>query len=192
MGGLGLCDPSSIADFEFDASVSITSPLIHDIIQQRTKFSAEVLSDQHRAKVDVVSSQHQRQASRVSELMSLLSGDLCRIVQLSSEKGASSWLSVLPIEENGFALHKGAFRDALCLKYGWLPSGLPTKCVYGHGFTVNHAMNCSCGGFLFYVIMNLGISLQLYCLRFVMMLLWSQFCSHCLGNLFDMHCQCRG
>ena len=27
---------------------------------------------------------------------------------LSSEKGASSWLSVLPIEEHGFALHKGA------------------------------------------------------------------------------------
>ena len=25
MGGLGLCDPSSIADFEFEASVSITS-----------------------------------------------------------------------------------------------------------------------------------------------------------------------
>ena len=147
MGGLGLCDPSSIADFEFDASVSITSPLIHDIIQQRTKFSVEVLSDQRQAKVDVVSSRHRWQASRESELMSLLSGDLCRIVQLSSEKGASSWLSVLPIEEHGFALHKGAFRDALCLRYGWLPSGLPTKCVCGHGFTVDHAMNCSSGGF---------------------------------------------
>ena len=33
MGGLGLCDPSSIADFEFEASVSITSPLIQEIIQ---------------------------------------------------------------------------------------------------------------------------------------------------------------
>ena len=43
--GLGLCSPSSIADFEFDASISITLPLIQ-IIQQRTEFSAAVLSDQ--------------------------------------------------------------------------------------------------------------------------------------------------
>ena len=35
---------------------------------------------------------------------------------VSVEKGASSWLSTLPIDEHGFALHKGAFRDALCLR----------------------------------------------------------------------------
>jgi len=29
----------------------------------------------------------------------------------------------------------------------WLVSGLPTKCVCGHGFTVDHAMNCASGGF---------------------------------------------
>ena len=146
MGGLGLRDPSSIADL-FEASVSITSPLIQVIIQQRTKFSAAVLGDQRQAKVDVVSSRHQQQVSCLSELMSLLPDDLRRIVQLSSEKGASSSLSVLPIEEHGFALHKGAFRDALWLRYGWLPSGLPAKCVCGHGFTVDHAMNCSSSGF---------------------------------------------
>ena len=54
---------------------------------------------------------------------------------------------MFPIEEHGFAFHKGAFRDALCLQYGWLPNGLPAKCVCGHGFTVDHAMNCSSGGF---------------------------------------------
>jgi len=35
------------------------------------------------------------------------------------EKGASNWLTVL-IEEFGFTLHKGAFRDALALRYGWV------------------------------------------------------------------------
>jgi len=35
----------------------------------------------------------------------------------ASEKGASSWLSTLPIAEHGFALLKGAFRDALCMRY---------------------------------------------------------------------------
>ena len=66
---------------------------------------------------------------------------------MSSEKGALPWLSVLPIEEHGFSLHRGAFCDALCLRYGWLPVGLPSKCVCGNRFTVNHAMNCSSGGF---------------------------------------------
>jgi len=94
-----------------------------------------------------VSSRCQQQASRVSELTPLLPDNLCCVVQLSSEKGASSWLSVCSIEEHDFVLHKGAFRDALCLRYGWLLNGLLAKCVCGHGFTIDHAMNCSSGGF---------------------------------------------
>ena len=31
---------------------------------------------------------------------------------LAQEKGASSWLTTIPLEEFGFTLHKGAFRDA--------------------------------------------------------------------------------
>ena len=65
-----------------------------------------------------------------------LSADLQRIMALSSEKGTSSWLSALPVDEHGFALHKGTFCDALCLHYGWLPSGLPTQCVCGKGYSL--------------------------------------------------------
>ena len=64
--------------------------------------------------------------SRQSEFTQLMPANLHHIVSVSSKKGAPSWLFVLPIEEHGFALHKGA----LCLQYGWLPSGLPAKCVY--------------------------------------------------------------
>ena len=90
MGGLGLYDPSSVADFEFEpfeTSVSIALPLIQEIIQQCTKFSAAILGDHRQAKVDVLSSRHQQQASRLSELMSLLPDNLRHILQLSSEKG---------------------------------------------------------------------------------------------------------
>jgi len=85
----------------------------------------------------------------VSQIAPLLPPYLQRILTLSSEKGASSWLSesVLPIEDHGFALHKGAFCEAPCLRYGWLPEGLPSKCICGSGFTVDHAMNCSSEGF---------------------------------------------
>ena len=50
-------------------------------------------------------------------------------MDLNSEKGASSWLSVLPISGRGFALHNGAFHDAMCLCYNWHPSHLPSRCV---------------------------------------------------------------
>ena len=66
---------------------------------------------------------------------------------MSTEKGASSWLSTLPIEEHGFALHKGAFREALCLRYGWHPPHLPSHCTCSKQFTVEHALSCPRGGF---------------------------------------------
>ncbi len=52
----------------------------------------------------------------------------------------------LPIAEHIFALHKGTFCDALCLRYGRQPSRLPSHCVCGVNFTVEHALSCPCGG----------------------------------------------
>ncbi len=63
------------------------------------------------------------------------------------EKGASSWLTALPIQEHGFALHKGALRDAICLRYVWTPPRLPTHCVCVSAVSIEHTLNCKCGGF---------------------------------------------
>ena len=49
--------------------------------------------------------------------------------------------------EHGFVLHKGAFIDAICLRYGWTPPHLPFHCIFGSSFNIEHAMNCKCGGF---------------------------------------------
>ena len=70
-----------------------------------------------------------------------------RQVDLAREKGASSWLSVLPLNDHSFSLHKGAFRDAICLQYSWKLPNTPTKCSCGLPFSTNHAMTCSKGGF---------------------------------------------
>jgi len=53
------------------------------------------------------------------------------------EKGASSWLSALPLEQYGFSLHKGKFIDAICLRYGFTPSLLPLHCACGKDFTLS-------------------------------------------------------
>ena len=53
-----------------------------------------------------------------------------RTVELAEEKGASSWLNVIPLQEYGFVLNKGEFRDAVALRYDRLIKGLPSKFVY--------------------------------------------------------------
>ena len=63
-----------------------------------------------------------------------------RCVDLTKERGSSSWVSVLPLSVQGFHLHKGEFRDALCLRYVWSLSNTPQLCNCDKAFTVNHAM----------------------------------------------------
>ena len=63
------------------------------------------------------------------------------------DDGASSWLSARPLQEHGFALHKGAFRDAIALRYGWEPTNLPSHCACGEPFDSCHALTLQQGGF---------------------------------------------
>ena len=72
---------------------------------------------------------------------------LQRCIELGSEKGSSSWLTVLPLEDHGFHLSRGDFRDALCLRYGWHLPNVPSKCFCGKKFDVDHSMICPKGGF---------------------------------------------
>ena len=78
----------------------------------------------------------------------LLSNELQHARELACLKGASSWLTVLPLNEHSFSLHKGDFCDAVCLRYGWPLSHLPTECICGASFTVDHAFTCPHGGYL--------------------------------------------
>ena len=66
-------------------------------------------------------------------------------MEQASERGASSWLTAISIAEYGFTLHKQAFWDALCIRYGWRPARLPSHCPCGVAFSVNHAMSCPKG-----------------------------------------------
>ena len=85
---------------------------------------------------------------QVENVEKLLPSDTLRIVEQTSQPGASNWLSVLPLSEHGFVLNKREFRDAMCLRYNRDLKGLPSNCPCGQTFDVNHAMNCKKGGFV--------------------------------------------
>ena len=71
-----------------------------------------------------------------------------RALDLAAEKGSSVWLTVLPLREMGFNLNKREFRDAIKLHYDWPVDDIPSTCVCGDAFTVDHAMICKRGGFV--------------------------------------------
>ena len=77
-----------------------------------------------------------------------LPGKTERAVELATEKGASNWLTVIPIKEMNFNLNKREFRDAIKLRYDWEIADLPAMCTCGDLFTVDHAMVCRYGGLI--------------------------------------------
>lgn len=83
----------------------------------------------------------------VSTLREEVPPALSKAMDLASQPGASSWLTSLPIKEHGFCLHKGAFVDAMALRYGWAPTKTPTHCACGATFAVDHLLSCPRGGF---------------------------------------------
>ena len=69
-----------------------------------------------------------------------------RAIDLSREKGASSWLTVIPCKDMAFDLNKREFRDAIRLRYDWPIPNSPSVCMCGCYFSVDHAMVCQHGG----------------------------------------------
>ena len=65
-------------------------------------------------------------------------------MEVAKEKRASNLFTTFPIDEHGFALNKGAFKDAICLRYGWHPFQLLSNHVCNKQFTVNRV---ALGGF---------------------------------------------
>ena len=147
LGGLALSNPAQCAATEFSASVKITGPLINAILEQNSSYSYDVIAGQMTAKTEIASIKRNKWNEAAENLKKMLSNSLQRAMDLAQEKGASSWLTSLPIEEFGFTLHKRAFFDALALRYNWQPSRMPTSCACGSNFTIEHSMSCPKGRF---------------------------------------------
>ena len=147
LGGLGIINPSLTSDYHFSSSVMITDPLVSLIRLQSFTYSVTAMTEILQRKVHVRNGRKTVLSNMAQELHSSLPKSLQRCLDVASEKGASTWLTALPLEEHGFVLHKGSFRDALCLRYGWRTSHLPSHCVCEREFSVDHSLNCKCGGY---------------------------------------------
>ena len=147
LGGLGLVNPTRQSQQEYQASIEISAPLKNLILEQKSDYCFECLEEQLKARRDTHKRNRDQAKSSATLLRASAPKSLQRAMDLAQEKGASSWLTALPLEEFGLTLHKGAFRDAISLRYGWQPLHTPSTCPCGTNFTVEHALSCPKGGF---------------------------------------------
>ena len=76
-----------------------------------------------------------------------MSDEKLKLNDIHQEKGASIWLSTLPLRDEGYCLNKQEFWDLVKLRYGWPLSRLPTQCICGAQYDVQHTLSCKKGGF---------------------------------------------
>ena len=150
LGGLGIPIPKEMGDQHYTSSIRTCAPLVDIILTPESPDPEQMLcclSEQTELRSLVAGEKRRCGNEKVVKLRESLCVELQHKMELASEWGASVWLSTLPIKDMGFALHKTAFRDALCLRYGWSFDNLPSHCVCGKTSSMEHLLSCPRGGF---------------------------------------------
>jgi len=83
---------------------------------------------QQEIKKEVVLEQNNNLITYTNELKNELDVTARYSLELSMEKVACTWLSALPLKAHNFHLNKGAFKDAVHLRYGWTIPDTPSTC----------------------------------------------------------------
>ena len=156
-GGLGIANPTQQATSSFLESLQITHELTAKIQNQEWQCpSAEKIKE---AKLKVVQNKRKQEKEKLARVKlrlheaevqtnKTLGVKLGKALECSSVKGASSWLTSLPLQDEDRVLNKSEFRDALALRYGWKPKNLPQKCACGKDTSIAHALDCKLGGYV--------------------------------------------
>ena len=147
LGGIGLINPAIALQNELERSVKTCAPVADQIRNQESRLGDVC---QLVASNCATASARRKQfiADAAATLRATLPAPLQRNMDIFSDKGASHWLTVLPVTSHGFSLPKSAFCDALCMRYNWQPPDhLPSHCACGQAFSIDHALSCATGGY---------------------------------------------
>ena len=127
-GGLNIINPVTSASGEYHASQKRNEPL-------KVMITKLHLRRKKQQQIENVALQVRESLPPPKE----------RAMELLCEKGSPAWLSVLPLQDQGFDLNGGKFRDAISLPYGRQVKNVPHHCKCGKNFSANHAMICPYG-----------------------------------------------
>ena len=146
-GGLSIYNISESSDMEYQNSCNMTADLTNAIYNQATEYydDTQKLTD---IKTKISQGRVNFYKQRRAEVYKDLSDAEKLQLDLASEKGASSWLTSLPLKNFGFILNKQEFSDAICLRYNLKLKDTAAKCICGDPNTINHALICKKGGYV--------------------------------------------
>ena len=121
---------------------------MHLVARQAHTFDPEDLKEETkiiRAQLDL--DQEHLHKAKFDRLYTDVSPMMQINLKVAREKGASSWVTALPLFDHETVLNKGEFIDAVYIRYGWTLPDLPLTCVCGAPFDVQHALDCMIGGY---------------------------------------------
>ena len=147
LGGLGIPIFSELSGKEYLNSKMATENLVKKIVAQENTFTQN-RNEEREINQDIRKKRESEQNGVLENLRTRMSKDKIRGNDVARMKGASAWLTALPLKEEGFSLNKREFFDALALRYRWQLKRLPMNCACGKRFDMDHAMSCLKGGYI--------------------------------------------
>ena len=147
LGGMGFQDPSAESDFEYKKSTVATAQLRDAIFNQHS--SLDIDEDSQLTTMNDIRQKKRERYEQLREHVKNSTSEVkFKLIQLSAEKGASSWLTSLPLKEYGFRLNKQQFQDAIAMRYDLKIKDVAKNCVCVEISSINHCLSCKNGGFV--------------------------------------------
>ena len=146
-GGLSIDNPVASSDVEYTCSKIISSKLV-ECIQSQNLDSIPSEQEKKRAKQEAKVVREASVKLLYDTICGEVSDEMKKLMSSAQEKGASSWLSCLPVDKLGFSLNKQEFQDALSLRYNWPINGMPKHCACGEVNNIDHTLICKKGGYV--------------------------------------------
>ena len=145
-GGLGIPLFANASKDEFENSTFLTKKLSSKIMQQSRQYEPD--EDIKRIKGEIHVKRLKNYEKLLENCREKMNDASLRRNDLNSELGASTWLTTLPLKEEGYCLNKQQFWDLIRLRYGWELTRTPENCECGAQFNLQHALSCMKGGFI--------------------------------------------
>ena len=141
-GGLGIPQPPRSAGRQFEVCSEVMAPLVNLVLSQIPTHPKHVQLEQRQVKAKLRSQQRSDIAKEADALKPTLPKAKQMAMEQASEKGASSWLTTIPLARYGFNVRKQAFRGAMCLRFGATPAKPASHHPCGQPFSVSHVLSC--------------------------------------------------
>lgn len=146
-GGLGIPIYQELCSKEYANSRKATQLLTPKIVAQEHEYTLDRVKEKE-IEGEIKSARETAHKEKLTTLRTSMTNAQRRANELAQMKGASAWLTSLPLKDEGFSLNKREFFDAIFLRYRWTLKRTPLRCACESTFSVEHAMQCPLGGYV--------------------------------------------